>query len=160
MPISGIDLLKEECGERLVEGLKENGVKELDLVIFSAGYFTRDVSFARIRQEGESLTVFCGQTLAELSWKEHQKMYTLCSIGAYSPKKRNQISEADPATTAPQFVASALLKANLYAKNAKFLMITTEGGSIALRTQEEGGGNYAHHGSKVRPRIIRVRKSC
>ena len=53
-------------------------------------------------------------------------------------------------TTAPAFIASALLKANLYAEEAKFLMISTEGGSISLRTPEEGGGNYAHHASKVR----------
>lgn len=27
--------------------------------------------------------------------------------------------------------------------------ITSEGGSIGLRTEKEGGGNYGHHGSKA-----------
>lgn len=36
-----------------------------------------------------------------------------------------------------------------FAPSAKFILITTEGGSIALRTKEEGGGNYGHHGSKA-----------
>lgn len=39
--ITGIDLEKEQAGESIVKALKG---RQLDLVIFSAGYFQRDVS--------------------------------------------------------------------------------------------------------------------
>lgn len=44
--IPGIDLYDQHCSVALVKGLKEAGLEEggLDLVVFSAGYFTRDVS--------------------------------------------------------------------------------------------------------------------
>lgn len=34
------------------------------------------------------------------------------------------------------------------------MLITTEGGSIALRTKEEGGGNFGHHGSKAAENMV------
>lgn len=40
-------------------------------------------------------------------------------------------------------------KAGLLLSPSRFILITTEGGSISLRTKEEGGGNYGHHGSKA-----------
>lgn len=40
-------------------------------------------------------------------------------------------------------------KNNAFSPSAKLIFITTEGGSITLRTPEEGGGNYGHHGSKA-----------
>lgn len=33
-------------------------------------------------------------------------------------------------------------------------MITSEGGSIELRTKEEGGSNYGHHGSKAASNMV------
>lgn len=62
-------------------------------------------------------------------------MFTICSI-------------------APSFIASALYKADSFNSDARFIMITTEGGSITLRTKEEGGGNYAHHASKAAQNMI------
>lgn len=32
---------------------------------------------------------------------------------------------------------------------AKLILITSEGGSITLRSPDEGGGQYGHHGSKA-----------
>ena len=77
-------------------------------------------------------------------------MYTICSIGPSPLPLTNLKLKIQCFDAAPAFIASALLEANLYAEGARFLMISTEGGSITLRTKEEGGGNYAHHGSKVR----------
>lgn len=57
---------------------------------------------------------------------------------------------------APVFLISRLLKIGALdlplkageSGEGKVLIITSEGGSIALRTKEEGGGNYGHHGCK------------
>jgi hypothetical protein len=46
------------------------------------------------------------------------------------------------------------LKSNSFAPNANFILVTTEGGSITLRTKEEGGGNFGHHGSKAAANMI------
>lgn len=44
IPISGIDLYEENCAGTLIHSLREKlGGRRIDLVIFSAGYFTRDV---------------------------------------------------------------------------------------------------------------------
>jgi hypothetical protein len=45
-------------------------------------------------------------------------------------------------------------KADLLPSGSKFILISTEGGSIQLRTKEEGGGNYAHHGSKAAENMV------
>lgn len=56
--------------------------------------------------------------------------YTICSI-------------------APPFLVSALLKGDSFAPSAKLVLLTSEGGSITLRTESEGGGMFGHHGSKA-----------
>lgn len=61
-------------------------------------------------------------------------MYTICSI-------------------APVFIMTALAASSL-APSSKFLFLTSEGGSIALRTHKEGGGMYGHHGSKAAANMI------
>lgn len=50
---------------------------------------------------------------------------------------------------APTFLAARLSKLQAFAPGARLLLLTSEGGSIGLRTREEGGGNYGHHGSKA-----------
>jgi hypothetical protein len=50
---------------------------------------------------------------------------------------------------APAFILGRLNKVDAFEKGAKVLLVTTEGGSITLRTSEEGGGSYGHHASKV-----------
>lgn len=45
-------------------------------------------------------------------------------------------------------------KAKSFSPSAKVVLITTEGGSIALRTKEEGGGNFGHHGSKAAANMV------
>jgi NAD(P)-dependent dehydrogenase (short-subunit alcohol dehydrogenase family) len=48
---------------------------------------------------------------------------------------------------APPVIIHALVKANNLIKGAKIVLVSSEAGSITLRT--EGGGDYAHHGSKA-----------
>ena len=55
---------------------------------------------------------------------------------------------------APVFLVSALVKASSFAKDAKLILLTSEGGSITLRTQKEGGGMFGHHGSKAAANMV------
>lgn len=48
----------------------------------------------------------------------------------------------------PVFIVHALHKAGLLHKGSKIILISSEAGSITLRHESEGGGNYAHHASK------------
>lgn len=41
-----------------------------------------------------------------------------------------------------------LVKAGILAKGSKIILVSSESGSITLRHEKEGGGNYAHHASK------------
>ncbi|KAI6778114.1 Oxidoreductase [Emericellopsis cladophorae] len=63
-------------------------------------------------------------------WDEQQLMYTTCAI-------------------APVFIVQRLVKAGLLASGSKVLLVSSEAGSIALRHESEGGGNYGHHASKA-----------
>lgn len=49
---------------------------------------------------------------------------------------------------APPFIVHALFRAKLLPPHSKVLLVSSESGSIALRHEIEGGGNYAHHASK------------
>jgi NAD(P)-dependent dehydrogenase (short-subunit alcohol dehydrogenase family) len=64
------------------------------------------------------------------NWEQEQRMYTTSSI-------------------APVFIVHRLLHAGLLAKGSKVVLASSEAGSIALRHEKEGGGNYAHHASKA-----------
>lgn len=105
---------------------------QLDLVILSAGYFQTDVRSFPIHDKLLLLTLD-SQTLERLDWKDQVQMHTVCAI-------------------APPFIAARLLPFLL--PGSKFLLITTEGGSISLRTAEEGGGNYGHHASKAAANMV------
>lgn len=50
---------------------------------------------------------------------------------------------------APVFIVHSLVKAGLLQKGSKVVFISSEAGSIGLRHEKEGGGNYAHHASKA-----------
>lgn len=50
--------------------------------------------------------------------------------------------------------SSRRIKSSSFLLSAKFILITTEGGSIALRTREEGGGQFGHHGSKAAANMV------
>ncbi|KAG5944083.1 hypothetical protein E4U59_007646 [Claviceps monticola] len=63
-------------------------------------------------------------------WSEQQRMYTTSSI-------------------APVFIAHRLVHTRLLQKGSKVVLVSSEAGSIGLRHEKEGGGNYAHHASKA-----------
>ncbi len=52
-------------------------------------------------------------------------------------------------SVAPVFIVHRLYKAGQLAKGSKVVLVSSESGSIGLRHEKEGGGNYAHHASKA-----------
>lgn len=108
--------------------------RKLGTVIITAGYFaTEDFGKAK--------------------WEEEVRMYTLSSV-------------------APVFVVEALSNHGLFIEldtggkegdetggdkkdkksdwtGTKVILVSSESGSITLRHEQEGGGNFAHHGSKA-----------
>ncbi|KAI2467844.1 oxidoreductase [Annulohypoxylon bovei var. microspora] len=64
------------------------------------------------------------------NWDEEVIMYTTSSI-------------------APVFIVHSLVHAGLLKPGSKIILVSSEAGSIALRHEKEGGGNYAHHASKA-----------
>lgn len=68
--------------------------------------------------------------LKDLNRQEEVKMFEICSI-------------------APVFVTAELLKNGNIGSGTRVGFVTSEGGSIGLRTEKEGGANYGHHMSKA-----------
>ncbi|KAI1779089.1 oxidoreductase [Hypoxylon cercidicola] len=64
------------------------------------------------------------------NWDEEVTMYTTSSI-------------------APVFVVHSLAHAGFLKSGSKIILVSSEAGSITLRHDKEGGGNYAHHASKA-----------
>ncbi|KAL8679109.1 MAG: hypothetical protein Q9186_004604 [Xanthomendoza sp. 1 TL-2023] len=73
---------------------------------------------------------FGTESFDEPSWEKQLKMYTTSSI-------------------APVFLVHHLVKAGLLVRGSKIILVSSESGSITLRHESEGGGNYGHHASKA-----------
>ncbi|MCJ1249172.1 hypothetical protein MMC30_006395 [Trapelia coarctata] len=72
---------------------------------------------------------FATETFDKPDWDAEVKMYTISAIG-------------------PVFLVHHLVKAGVLARGAKIVFVSSESGSITLRHESEGGGNYGHHASK------------
>ncbi|KAI1472504.1 oxidoreductase [Daldinia caldariorum] len=64
------------------------------------------------------------------NWNDELTMYTTSSI-------------------APVFIVHRLARDNRLKAGSKVVLVSSEAGSITLRHEKEGGGNYAHHASKA-----------
>jgi len=73
---------------------------------------------------------FATEDFGEAKWEEEVKMYTISSV-------------------APVFIVQELVRSAIVGKGGKIILISSESGSITLRHEQEGGGNFAHHGSKA-----------
>jgi NAD(P)-dependent dehydrogenase (short-subunit alcohol dehydrogenase family) len=73
---------------------------------------------------------FGQESLEEPKWDSEVQMYKTSAIG-------------------PVFLVSKLVQAGLLGKGSKVIMVSSESGSITLRHETEGGGNYGHHASKA-----------
>jgi NAD(P)-dependent dehydrogenase (short-subunit alcohol dehydrogenase family) len=56
---------------------------------------------------------------------------------------------AATSSIAPPFLIHALSQAHYLPRNSKIVLVSSESGSITLRHEKEGGGNYGHHASKT-----------
>jgi NAD(P)-dependent dehydrogenase (short-subunit alcohol dehydrogenase family) len=74
--------------------------------------------------------IFPHETLAAPDFDAEVRTYTTCAV-------------------APVFVVHHLVANDLLRPGAKLVLVSSEAGSIALRHESEGGGNYAHHASKA-----------
>lgn len=57
-----------------------------------------------------------------------------------------------PAATSaisPPFIVQSLVREGYLQKGSKVILVSSESGSITLRHEKEGGGNYGHHASKA-----------
>jgi short-subunit dehydrogenase len=68
-------------------------------------------------------------------WDAEIKMYTTSAI-------------------APVFLIHALVESSILTKGAKIILVSSESGSITLRHEQEGGGNFGHHGSKAASNMV------
>ncbi|ORY30036.1 putative cytoplasm protein [Naematelia encephala] len=75
------------------------------------------------------------EKFGESNWEDEIAMYTICAI-------------------APVKLVEALVMSSSLAPAAKIILLTSEGGSITLRTQGEGGGMFGHHGSKAAGNMV------
>lgn len=65
------------------------------------------------------------------------------------PNFENEVQMYKTSAIGPIFIVHHLVKAGLMAKDSKVVLISSESGSITLRHESEGGGNYGHHASKA-----------
>lgn len=77
-----------------------------------------------------SAGLFPKESFNEPNFDKEVQTYKICAIG-------------------PVFIAHALSKAGSLTKGTKLILVSSEAGSITLRHESEGGGNFAHHGSKA-----------
>ncbi|PVH92314.1 NAD(P)-binding protein [Periconia macrospinosa] len=75
---------------------------------------------------------FATESLQKPSFEAQETMYKTCVIG-------------------PTILVTALANhsSSLLDSNSKVILVSSESGSITLRHESEGGGNYGHHASKT-----------
>lgn len=139
--ISNVDLTKPSVGENLAKQLK--GQKPFDIVVSmmhlsltTSEIHTPFLPLTRTPSSRSVQIITAGRFTTEdfsadggPNWEEEVTMYTTSSI-------------------APVFIVHKLAHADLLTKGSKVVLVSSESGSITLRHESEGGGNYAHHASK------------
>lgn len=65
------------------------------------------------------------------------------------PKWDDELRMYTTSSVAPVFIVHRLVHAGLLQRGSKVVLVSSESGSIGLRHESEGGGNYAHHASKA-----------
>jgi short-subunit dehydrogenase len=75
------------------------------------------------------------ETFDTPDWEKQTKMYTVSAIS-------------------PVFIVHHLVKAGLLENGSKVIIVSSESGSITLRHEKEGGGNYGHHASKAASNMV------
>jgi short-subunit dehydrogenase len=71
-----------------------------------------------------------------------------------SPDWEAEIKMYTTSCVAPVFLATALAESGFLRQQSKLVLVTSESGSITLRHEKEGGGNYGHHASKAAENMV------
>ncbi len=66
-----------------------------------------------------------------------------------TPDWDKQVQMYTTSAIAPVFVVQKLAKSGFLGEGSKVILVSSESGSITLRHEKEGGGNYGHHASKT-----------
>ncbi|OJI99891.1 hypothetical protein ASPVEDRAFT_883784 [Aspergillus versicolor CBS 583.65] len=66
-----------------------------------------------------------------------------------TPDWDKQVQMYTTSAIAPVFVVQRLAKSGFLGEGSKVILVSSESGSITLRHEKEGGGNYGHHASKT-----------
>lgn len=66
-----------------------------------------------------------------------------------TPDWDKQVQMYTTSAIAPVFVVQRLAKSGFLGDGSKVILVSSESGSITLRHEKEGGGNYGHHASKT-----------
>jgi len=70
-----------------------------------------------------------------------------------SDNRSSLLKNCEPISTDDMKTDDSVMSSSL-APDAKVALLTSEGGSITLRTEGEGGGMFGHHGSKAAANMI------
>ncbi|KAF1994534.1 NAD(P)-binding protein [Amniculicola lignicola CBS 123094] len=110
-------------------------IPNIDLSTPSAGPHILDYLSTRSITKLDIIIITAGyfatESLASPSFDAQEKMYKTCAIG-------------------PTILVTALANSpTLLSESSKIILVSSESGSIALRHESEGGGNYGHHASKA-----------
>jgi len=65
------------------------------------------------------------------------------------PKWEEEVKMYKTSAISPPFIIHSLTRAKLLSSGSKIILVSSESGSITLRHESEGGGNYGHHASKA-----------
>jgi len=78
---------------------------------------------------------FGSESFDEPDWEKELLMYKTSAMG-------------------PVFLVHNLVKAGLLKKGSKIILVSSESGSLTLRHESEGGGNFGHHASKAAENMV------
>nr|POE98225.1 3-oxoacyl-[acyl-carrier-protein] reductase fabg [Quercus suber] len=70
------------------------------------------------------------------------------------PNYEAEVTMYKTSAIAPVFIAHALTKAEILHSGSKFIIVSSESGSISLRHEKEGGGMFGHHASKAASNMV------
>jgi len=105
-------------------------------------------------------TESAGTTIAT-SWEEDTSIDILILTAGYfglesfdKPDWEKELLMYKTSAMGPVFLVHHLVKAGLLKKGAKVILVSSESGSITLRHESEGGGNFGHHASKAAENMV------
>ena len=148
--VPNIDVSQEGVGAMLVNQLGQLGVaggmiegkdevRGFDIVIITAGYFATE-DFTQGPKWAEQVKMYSSSPPPTPTNPKFPPSYLLPLTNHHSTAT---------SSISPPFIVHSLTKAKLLPKGSKIVLVSSESGSITLRHEKEGGGNYAHHASKA-----------